>query len=404
MSLAADITRRQRAMRLRRLGFGFGLAASVLVLYEVVSFLLHLSAYPRLPFSVLAWLLLLAGMGIVYGLHGRHPDILPAWALPTVLALWTTSVVFDLIGAWGPPGHTAASPAAAIAVGAGLLQVATHAHSRTLIVCTGVLGATIAVAIGLHGIDKPLSLALAYLMVGLAVAPAILAMLIVRSLGVAVQLELDRAQVQSTITSPGFTVGMLASEELARLDLDAERLLEGVATGRTALPLDEETASAAASIATELRLHLIEGRRETWLYHAVSESTFLGPAVTVSDPDGLAGLLAPDQRDGLLSAVWLLLSDPPRAGQGLHIVMRRGERVPANGAAGLAVPIVISATGVPRKGVDPATWHAVNRVGSYTESMHDGVLLITIECVVGNPADYESEPPASHANRTEGRR
>ena len=400
MSLAADITRRQTAMRLRRLGFGFGLAASVLALYELISFLLHINGYPRLTFSLLAWVLLIAGMVIVYALHGRHPDILPAWALPTVIALWTATVVFDLIGAWAP-GDAAATPTATIAVGAGLLQIATHAQPRTLVVCTGVLGGTIAVAFALHGLDEPLSLAMAYLMIGLAAAPAILAMLVVRSLGVAAQLELDRAQVQSTITSPGFTVGMLASEELARLDLDAERLLEGVATGRTALPLDAETADAAASIATELRLHLIEGRRETWLYHAVSESTFLGPAVTVSDPDGLAGLLDPDQRDGLLSAVWLLLSDPPRPGQGLNIVMRRGED--ASRAGGLTVPISISTTGVPRKGVDPATWHAVGRVGTYGESTRDGTLHIEIECVVGNPVDYESEQPAPHANRTEGR-
>jgi hypothetical protein len=403
VSLAADITRRQTAMRLRRLGFGFGLAAALLALCELISFMLHLDGYPRLGFSVLAWALLIAGMVIIYALHGRYPDILPPWALPTVLALWTATVVFDMVGSWAP-GDAAATPVASIAVGAGLLQIATHAQSRTLVVSASLLGVVIAVAFAVHGLDEPLSLALAYLMVGLAVAPTILAMFVVRSLGVAAQLELDRAQVQSTIMSPGFTVGMLASEELARLDLDAERLLEGVATGRTALPLDAETAAAAASIATELRLHLIEGRRETWLYHAVSESAFLGPAVTVSDPDGLAGLLGPDQRDGLLSAVWLLLSDPPRPGQGLNIVMRRGERGAGDTPHdGLAVPIAISATGVPRKGVDPATWHAVGKVGRYVESTREGTLHIDIECVVGNPVDYESEQPAPHANRTEGR-
>ncbi len=125
---------------------------------------------------------------------------------------------------------------------------------------------------------------------------------VVRGFRRMVQQELDRVLVQSTVSAPRFAVGMLASEELARLDLAAEDLLESVATGRTKLKLDPKTASVAASLATELRLHLIEGRRETWLYHAVSESEMLGKAVTLSDKGSLAGLLDPDQRDGLLSA------------------------------------------------------------------------------------------------------
>jgi hypothetical protein len=209
---------------------------------------------------------------------------------------------------------------------------------------------------------------------------------------VIVQLELDRAQVQSTVDAPRFAVGMLASEELARLDLDAERLLESVATGRATLPLDSKTASAAASLATELRLHLIEGRRETWLYHAVSESTFLGPVVTVTDPDGLAGLLGPQQRDGLLSAVWLLISDPVRQGQSqaqsLQLTITRGDRSnPHEPMTRISIPITISTTGVPRSRVDPATWQAIRRVGRYVESSTGSALRIKIDCVVDNPAD-----------------
>jgi hypothetical protein len=403
VTVAADINRRQTTVRLRRLGFGFGLAALVLVIYQLGSFLLHLGSYPRPVFSTLAWVLLLAGMGIIYSMHGRRPDILPAWVLPAVIGLWTATVVLDLLGAWGR-GSAAASPAATIAVGACLLQIVVHAKARTIAVCAALLGVVVAVAFALHGLDDPLGLALGYLMVGMAVTPSVLAVLVVRSLGNAAQLELDRAQVQSTVSSPGFTVGMLASEELARLDLDAERLLDGVATGRTPLPLTPETASAAASLATELRLHLIEGRRESWLYHAVSESAFLGPAVTVSDPEGMAGLLDARQRDGLLSAAWLLLSDPPRAGQGLGIVVGyRGRRARTEPNGPLTVPISISATGVPRKGVDPATWQAIGKVGSYHESVEDSLLLIEIECLVDNPVDYEGERPAPNVTMTKGR-
>jgi hypothetical protein len=199
-------------------------------------------------------------------------------------------------------------------------------------------------------------------------------------------------QVQSTVSSPRFAVGMMASEELARLDLAAERLLDGVATGRTPLPLDENTASEAASIATELRLHLIQGRRETWLYHAVTESALLGPAVTVSDADGLAGLLTRDQRDGLLTAIWLLISDPVRLGQNqpreLQVTLERRARDNSmDPSAGIHIPITISATGVPRNGVDPAAWQAIRKVGRYVETFSGTTLRIDIESVVDNPAD-----------------
>jgi hypothetical protein len=73
---------------------------------------------------------------------------------------------------------------------------------------------------------------------------------VVRGFRRMVQQELDRVLVQSTVSAPRFAVGMLASEELARLDLAAEDLLESVATGRTKLKLDPKTASVAASLAT----------------------------------------------------------------------------------------------------------------------------------------------------------
>ena len=145
--------------------------------------------------------------------------------------------------------------------------------------------------------------------VAFAVLPAIIGVAVVEGFRRMVQVELDRVLVQSTVSAPRFAVGMLASEELARLDLAAEQLLDAIATKKTALPLTPKTASIAASLATELRLHLIEGRRETWLYHAISESEMLGKSVTLVDKSSLAGLLDPAQRDGLLATAWLLVSE-----------------------------------------------------------------------------------------------
>jgi len=205
-----------------------------------------------------------------------------------------------------------------------------------------------------------------------------------------IQVELDRVLIQSTVSAPRFAVGMLASEELARLDLAAEDLLDSVASGRTPLPLRPKTASVAASLATELRLHLIEGRRETWLYHAVTESEMLGRAVTVTDKGGLAGLLDANQRDGLLAATWLLVSDTSKANTGRTVQIVLGpiaaERDPSAGRK-LTVPILITTTGVTRNRVDPSTWDAMRRVGRYSDSTQNSSLRVDIECFVDNPAD-----------------
>jgi hypothetical protein len=205
-----------------------------------------------------------------------------------------------------------------------------------------------------------------------------------------VQVELDRVLTQSAVSAPRFAVGMLASEELARLDLTAEELLESIAMGKTALPLSPKMASKAASLATELRLHLIEGRRETWLYHAISESELLGKSVTLIDKSALAGLLDPSQRDGLLSTAWLLVSDVTKGAQGRTVTVQLGPvepgetELPSNK---LLIPITITTTGISRNRVDPSIWDATGMVGRYADSTQEGSLRIDIECIVDNPAD-----------------
>ncbi len=198
---------------------------------------------------------------------------------------------------------------ASIAAGVGVLALVGVRPLRQVLGTAVVFGALLLIADLLDGNVRADSLSATFAMLSQAVLPAVIGCFIVRSFRRMVTLELDRVLVQSTVSAPRYAVGMLASEELARLDLAAEQLLEGVSSGRTPLPLDAKVAQTAASLATELRLHLIEGRRETWLYHAVSESELLGPAVTLSDPHSLAGLLDPRQRDGLLSAIWLLVSE-----------------------------------------------------------------------------------------------
>lgn len=372
-----------------RLGNGFDLIAYVLVLYQLSVFLFQLGDYQNISLTGIAWGLFLVTAGAAQIIRWRLGEDSPRWVFYATMVAWAVVVAIDLIGSGGPLD---ALPTAAVATGAGLLLFATLPNGRLVIIAALVLGVALIVDYAIRGEPDLLALGPSIVTLALAVAPAVLVVGIVRSIRTVVQLERDLAQAQSTVGAPRFAVGLMASEELARLDLDAERLLDGVATGRTPLPLEAPIASAAATLATELRLHLIQGRRETWLYHAVTESAFLGPAVTVTDPEGLAGLLAPDQRDGLLTAVWLLISDPVRQGQSqlqsLQISVDRAETgIKSDSGGPITIAIAIITTGVPRNGVDPAAWQAIKKVGRYVESFTGVALRIEVECVVDNPVD-----------------
>ncbi|MEO7015413.1 MAG: hypothetical protein ABI130_10300 [Leifsonia sp.] len=385
-------TSERDALSRARLDVGFNLAALALIAYQLVVMSLNLGSYTALPLSCVAWSVLAATLVGALIVHPRLPEQLPDLLYYGGICLWAAAVALDIAGTWSQ-GDGGAPPTAAVAVGSALLLCAPVRPPRDIVVPSIALGVALAAAFALRGQHDVSALGPAFVTIALGVAPPLLGVQVVRTLRTLVQLELDLVQVQSTVTSPAYAVGMMASEELARLDLAAERLLDAVATGRTPLPLDDATTSAAASIATELRLHLIQGRRETWLYHAITESALLGPAVTLSDPDGLAGLLIREQRDGLLTAVWLLISDPVRQGavqtRTLKLeLVRPSAPDTADPTVGARIPIVITATGVPRNGVDPATWQAIRKVGRHVESFSGATLRIEIDSVSHNPADF----------------
>jgi hypothetical protein len=376
-----------------RLDLGFNVASVALIAFLFAILLITAPTYPALPLSLAAWGVLLVTLVTALVLRFRLPDLLPNWLFAVALALWAATVVLDIAGTQSPTSWVPLTAAAA--VGPALLLCVPVRPGRDVVIASVVLGVVLAGVLVFRSLGNPQMLGPGVATVAIAIAPPLIGMQIVRSLRTLVQLELDLVQVQSTVSSPGYAVGMMASEELARLDLAAERLLDGVATGRTALPLDEATADTAASIATELRLHLIQGRKETWLYHAVTESALLGPTVTLTDPEGLAAGLTRDQRDGLLTAVWLLISDPVRAGAGqartlsLDIERAAGPQVATGSAVatGATMTIVITTTGVPRNGVDPAAWQAIRKVGRHAESYSDSALRIEITTVSDTTAE-----------------
>ncbi|MFD2339224.1 hypothetical protein FGG90_02560 [Clavibacter tessellarius] len=376
------------------LGAGSAVVCAIALGYGLVRFALEYRMLPAPGLAATAWILLVAllvaSVVAVRALRDRMPGPLMAVFVAGMGAV----VALDLVAVW-PLGDVMQHSTAGVAAGAALLTTVTYRPAREVLTVDAALGAVLLVVFLVSDPVRPGDLAPEISAIARAVVPAAFGVAVVRGFRRVVEMELDRVLVQSTVSAPRYAVGMLASEELARLDLAAEQLLEGVATGDEPLPLSPLAASTAASLATELRLHLIEGRRETWLHHAITESEFLGPDVTLSDPNALAGLLDRRQRDGLLSAVWLLLTSTERRNgvPGVSVQLALGplrgrpageQPVPLRRAI---VPIAITTTGLPRTRLDPSTWDAIDKVGAHTDTTRGASLLITIDCVVDNPAD-----------------
>ena len=371
------------------LGVGAGVLSAIQALYGLTLFASQWTAYPNPWLAALAWVLYVAAFVTALVTMSVLGDRLPVWLFAVYLVALAGAVALDFFAIW-PLHNIGAYATASISAGFGLMIVVTLRRGREVLAAAGVLGIAFVVAIVMNSHITVATFPNQLNTLAIAVLPTVIGVIVVRGFRRMVQQELDRVLVQSTVSAPRFAVGMLASEELARLDLAAEDLLESVATGRTKLKLDPKTASVAASLATELRLHLIEGRRETWLYHAVSESEMLGKAVTLSDKGSLAGLLDPTQRDGLLSAVWLLMSDTRKQTAARTLALTLGPVAPtverlANNQ--ISVPIVITTTDVQRNRVDPAIWASISRVGRYSDSTERSSLRVDIECIVDNPAD-----------------
>tara|TARA_R110002051_G_scaffold98478_2_gene168695 strand:+ start:5490 stop:6743 length:1254 start_codon:yes stop_codon:yes gene_type:complete len=395
-SKSATIRRlaRDDSPRLTSLGTGFvGVGAAILVslraIYGLVWLVILWDVYPNPLIAAIAWVLLLLLIATTITVVQLTSGQLPHWMFVLFVVGLAAVMALDIYAVWElhDIGTYATS---AVAAGMALLLVLTVRPTTELIVAASLVGVGLTAVILVNVPLTTDNLAPQITTVAFAVLPTAIGLSLITNFRRLVQVELDRVLVQSTLTAPRFAVGMMASEELARLDLAAEKLLDSVANGSTTLPLQPKIASTAASLATELRLHLIEGRRETWLYHAITESDLLGKSVTLTDKGSLAGLLDPVQRDGLLSTAWLFVSDTTKRGakNSVHITIAPSTTVVAPGFEDkVAIGISITSSGVTRNRVDASTWEAVAKVGTYTDSIQDSSVRLDIECLVDNPAD-----------------
>ncbi|SDQ84843.1 hypothetical protein SAMN02800687_2819 [Curtobacterium sp. UNCCL20] len=383
---------RQAAKPGASLGAGYlGLGAAVLTGIQTVAgivfFLIRWTDFtdPWLPAA--AWALyIVAAVGVGLSLL-TYGERLTGLAFALICVVLACVVTLDFVGIW-PEHDIAHTASASVAAGFALLPVATLRPAREVAAAIAVLGlAFIGMAVASTPITSDTLPGIVSTLALVTVPPSI-AIFVVQRFRQLVQRELDRVLVQSNVQAPQFAVGMLASDELARLDLAAEKLLDAVANGSDPLPLSDASASVAASLATELRLHLIEGRRETWLYHAITESDNLGRSVSVADPQSLAGHLSPAQRDGLLQALWQMVgvAEGRGAQAGSPVVSVTLGPVGSDGHPvtdeTMDVPIVFESRGVPRRRLGPTAWSALQRIGPYTDSVRDGVLHVVAHCVV----------------------
>ncbi|CAN5363607.1 hypothetical protein BH09ACT6_BH09ACT6_01530 [soil metagenome] len=367
------------------LGVGAIVVAVILSLRGLAIFVLNWGAYTNPWITLLAWLTVAATLTGAVLVANSHGSFLPTPVFIGVLAGLAAAVVADVVSV---DGFLSGIPEVTVIVGAGatLLALVAYRPLNELILATLVLAAFLFI-VTIVGVGQqpehskpPIEVIVA------ALAPTLIAILIVNAFSRFVDRELDRTLVEATISSPRFAIGILGSDELARLDLNAEELLSDVASGRTALPLNAEQSAAASSLASELRLRLVAGRRQTWLQHAIDDSEVLSPTVDLLDHAGLAGFLSPSQREGLLSAVWLMAASPTR--QQAEISITIGPQVDdeaSNRADRIVFPIDIAVSGIPRRRIDITIWAALDRVGQHTENSRHGSLNIRINVQVDTP-------------------
>lgn len=351
-----------------------------------------------------AWIALgLVAVGGVVATRGlsRVPD----WVFAVLLAALAVPIWLDM-AASSDLLRLGITPTAAPAAAALLMPVAALRETRgplaAATVIAGVLGLQALLQASEAGTRTVVGVAIA----ASAIVPVVLVVIAVRGFRRLVGRELDLTLVQSTVSTPRSAVGMRASEELAELDYDAESLLDDVGAGRIALPMPPAAAERAGQLAARLRVRLIEGRTDTWLRHAVTESAYLSRRVTVDDPAGLAGLLGPGQRDGLLLALWLIAgqrrtksSAPPLS---VLVTCRDAdaEDVDPNDVRlydGTRLAIRFDVSGVTARRVDEATWEALGSVGGHDVVVGPDGFRIDIDCRIDptNRAGTATPPGAA---------
>jgi hypothetical protein len=383
----------------RRLATGITIASALIILAHLAHALALGPYFPPGPGPWWAWIALaiVVAIGVIARLVSRN---LPDW-LYVVLLVGLIAPLWLDVSATAGLLHHGVTPTAAAAAGVVLMPVAAVRGSWIPLAVAAAIAVVLVVEAALQ-FPAEGNMVAGIAVAGSAVFPVLLVTLAINGFRRLVGLELDLSLVQSTVSTPRSAVGMRASEELAQLDFDAETLLDDIGSGRIAIPLPPDAADRAGTLAARLRVRLIEGRTDTWLRHAVTESAFLNDRVTVDDPTGCAGLLSQAQRDGLLLALWLLVAQRPKGtAQAVSVDVRCRETAEVGDAGPIGFDLSILVSGVPRRRLDPATWDAIGSVGVHDVVAGAEGFRIDIACRV-EPNPNAGSTSARGAARSRG--
>jgi hypothetical protein len=378
-----------------RLALGAAVAAGILIAVHLIHAIIIAPYFPPGPGPWPAWIalavVLVAGAAAIAALSQRVPD----WLFAIIVVALAVPVALDVSASAGLL-HVGVTPTAAPAAAMVLMPVAALRGTGGPLAASSLLAAVLAAEALLQLPTAGRNIVFGLAIAGAALLPVVLTVTTVRGFRRLARREVDLSLVQSTVATPRSAVGMRASEELAQLDYDAESLLEDVGAGRVAIPLPADTAELAGRLAARLRVRLIEGRTDTWLRHAVAESAYLSGRVEVTDPNGLAGKLAPSQREGLLFALWLIVGEGSRRATARATVRvgqldgPPGAALTQHGAGGSTDPqpdlgIAIGISGVALRQLDAAMWDAVESVGTHRTTTGTEDLRVDILCRTDQP-------------------
>lgn len=385
----ADVakSRRHASIGMRRLWVGTIIILGFQMAFDFGNSIERINEYREIGPVFTAWaVLIVANLAIIIVTRtlGEH---LPNW----LFGLWYLALVLvialDISGAWGMP-----NPGDSLTVGLSaalslVIAVVTRPPLQILLAAMG-LAAITGVAWAFTGAYELDVIHETVYTLCQMLFPVVVAVIITEGFRRLMRRETEEMLSHSAIAAPRLTVGIAASEQLARLDLAAESLLSAVADGRMQLPLSAEVARRAGSLATELRLHLLASRSKTWLGLAIDESALLDASVRVDDPTASAGLLDTRQRAALLSAIWLLHDKRGVSSRSQHeqITLEFGAPTRAIESDHFeSVLIRVEVPGSTRMMIDPGAWENFARVGRYREALDGLGMQIDINCLVPAP-------------------
>ncbi|GAA1949270.1 hypothetical protein [Agromyces allii] len=380
----------QAAQGGRRVALGALAAATVIVGGHFVEAVTLYDRFPAGPGPWPAWVAFSAVFALVAVTAVRVDGRIPDWVLVIVMVGLCSAAALDVQATWGLLGAHA-HPTVAPACGALLMVVAAQRPVTGPIVAASLIAAAQIAAALTETETAGLEMFTGLGSAGATILPVVLATVAVRGFRTIVDHELALARARKTaITGPLVDAGEV--EAIARLDRDAEQVLDQVAWGEY---LDAATSARAEEVGSALRRRLIEGRNETWLKYAVEQSDYLSEFVTVNDEGAHATQLDHDQRDGLLVGLWLLRGHA-----------RQAERVPFEinvtvlEHAEKSVSIRIDVAGIQVRDVDQTAWDSFQLVGPVATTADDA----GFEMRIADPAAADAGAGARGLHRADRHR